>query len=81
MAYGWFNTPSAGLSVGSTPSAQDGASALTPATQLGASALQLVAKLGLLLIMTIIGSLFAGRGVQIYFAASGHSPKAIYPDD
>jgi len=75
-AYEWFTDPSAGLQMVPGPS-----SAVPATTNLGASALRLFIRLGLLLIMTIIGSLIAGRGVQIYFAASNQKRPPIYPKE
>jgi len=76
VAYDWFVTPSAGIQM----SASKGASA-PPATLLGASALQLLIKLALLLIMTIVGSLLAGKGIHIYFASSGRRPSIAVKDE
>ncbi len=88
-AYDWFTSPSAGLQITQpapvTPTPPGGTAAApaapSAATQLGASALRLLIRLGVLLIMTIIGSLLAGRGAQIYFAASNPRTPAIYPDE
>lgn len=38
--------------------------------QLGASAVNLLARIGLLAVMAGVGSLIAGRGLQLYFGAS-----------
>ena len=77
-AYSWFTTPSAGLAISPTPGST------APATaQLGQSAVVLLVKIGLLIVMTIVGSLLAGRGVQLYFAATSASkhPPSIAPKD
>jgi len=46
------------------------------ATQLGRSAVDMLAKIGLLIVMTIVGSLIAGRGIQLYFASTGRHEAA-----
>ena len=75
-AYSWFTTPSAGLQTAPLKGSS------VPATaQLGQSAVRLLVKIGLLLIMTAVGSLLAGRGVQLYFAATNAKQPPIYPKD
>ncbi len=46
-------------------------------SQISQSALVLLVRIGLLIVMTIVGSLLAGRGIQLYFAASnaGRMPR------
>lgn len=41
---------------------------------LGASALSLLTRIALLLVMAVVGSLVAGRGMQLYFGASSERP-------
>lgn len=76
VAYDWFNDPAAGIQTAAPPGTD-----ASPTAQLGTSALRLFIRLGLLLIMTIIGSLLAGRGAQIYFAASNQGRPAMYPTE
>ncbi len=75
-AYNWFTDPSAGLQMVPGPS-----STVPATTTMGTSALRLFIRLALLLIMTIIGSLIASRGAQIYFAASEQKRPPIYPQE
>jgi hypothetical protein len=75
-AYNWFTDPYAGLQIVPGPGSTEPAT-----TSIGTSALRLLIRLALLLIMTIIGSLIAGRGVQIYFAASNQKRPPIYPNE
>jgi hypothetical protein len=75
-AYHWFTTPSAGVRIAPPTSPEASAT-----SQLGVSALELFVRLSLLLIMTIIGSLLAGRGAQIYFAGVAREHPAIYPKE
>ncbi|MCX6346152.1 MAG: hypothetical protein NT018_13955 [Armatimonadetes bacterium] len=42
------------------------------ANELGRSAINVLAKIGYLVVMTIAGSLIAGKGVTLYFASGGH---------
>jgi hypothetical protein len=42
------------------------------ANQLGRSAVNVLAKIGFLIVMTIAGSLIAGKGITLYFASGGH---------
>lgn len=74
-AYGWFTSPSAGVQMAPATGST------TPTSQLGASVLRLLVRLGLLLIMTIIGALLAGRGAHLYFAASNAHTPSIAPKD
>lgn len=61
MAYGLFT--SAGIAAASA--GPDGTSATAG---LGQSALSMLIKIGALFIMVMVGSLTAGRGLQMYFA-------------
>ncbi|MGC8863705.1 MAG: hypothetical protein ACP5R5_13150 [Armatimonadota bacterium] len=75
-AYSWFSTPSAALPTSASPAST------APATaQLGRSALGILERIALLIVMTIVGSLLAGRGVQLYFASINVKPPAIAPKD
>jgi len=75
-AYSWFSTPPAALATSPTPGST------APATaQLGKSAVVMLEKIGLLIVMTIVGSLLAGRGVQLYFASVNAKPPSIAPKD
>jgi hypothetical protein len=61
IAYRLFTSPSAGLVVApSKPGAV--------VTNLSNSALTTVRQIGLLVIMVLVGSLVASRGIQMYFA-------------
>lgn len=75
-AYSWFTTPNAGLSV------PTGTSSAGTTSQLGQSAIRMLVKIGLLIVMTIVGSLLAGRGIQLYLASlQHHRPPAMAPKD
>lgn len=65
-AYHFFNSPLGEI----RPPAQMAADA-APAAELGQSALRVLIRIALLIVMTIVGSLIAGRGVQMYFASIG----------
>jgi len=72
-AYGFFS-----MDIVGGPAAKDSAEPV--ATQLGRSAVVLLGKIGLLIVMTIVGSLIAGRGIQFYFASGGkHDAKPGKP--
>ncbi|MDO8683261.1 MAG: hypothetical protein Q7N50_07270 [Armatimonadota bacterium] len=69
-AYILFSSPAAGL-IFPTPSR-----GVPPTTSnLSGAALALVAQIGLLFIMTLVGSLLASRGIQLYLACE-KSPKS-----
>lgn len=76
-AYGWFTSPGAGLQ---TAPVKGSAAPVT--AQLGQSAMYMFIKIALLIVMAIVGSLLAGRGAQLYFAAAnaGRRPS-IAPSD
>jgi len=74
-AYSWFATSGAGLSVPA------GSSSAGTTAQLGQSALRMLVRIGLLIVMTIVGSLLAGRGIQLYFASLHHRSPAMAPKD
>jgi hypothetical protein len=66
MALRFFHSP-----MGALPTGPAHGSTAPATTQLGESALKLLGRIGLLVVMTIVGSMLAGRGVQLYFAATG----------
>ena len=66
LAYGFFTSAGNGLA----PVHSSGGAVQPAATQLGREAVRLFVQIGLLIVMTIIGSLLAGRGIQLYFAAA-----------
>ena len=66
MALDFFTTAEIGIVP--TPTAGPDQPA---ATDLGSLTIRLIVQIGLLVVMTIIGSLIAGRGIQLYFAALG----------
>lgn len=71
LAYGYFNSPNSGVAFAP-------ANATTPATsQLGASAIVMLVRIGLLIVMALVGSLLAGRGMQFYLISS--TPAAPSP--
>ena len=70
MTYSFFHAPLSQL-----PTAPARGSTETASSQLGRSALALLARIGMLVVMTIIGSVMASRGVQLYFAAMHHRPR------
>ena len=63
-AHMMFTSDSMGLQVGPTGKAAAGAT-----SQLGASAVSMFARLGLLLVMAVVGSLVANKGINLYFAS------------
>lgn len=69
MAYGFFSSDIVG-----SHAIKDAGEPV--ATQLGRSAVDMLAKIGLLVVMTIVGSLIAGRGIQLYFASTGRHEVA-----
>ncbi len=70
MSYRFFSSESSGIQIGSPNPA-------VPATVvLGMSVAKLLVRIGLLLVMAIIGSLLASRGIQMYFASCIKPPEA-----
>jgi len=63
IAYKLFSSPTSGITV--TPGTPGGTSA---AASLGRSALFVLIRIGALLVMVLVGSVVATRGVQMYFA-------------
>ncbi|MDW8290910.1 MAG: hypothetical protein RMM06_09310, partial [Armatimonadota bacterium] len=45
--------------------------------RLGQIGVDILKKLGLLVVMTLAGSLIANKGVQMYFAALGYAPTKV----
>ncbi|MCS7311021.1 MAG: hypothetical protein NZ741_12460, partial [Armatimonadetes bacterium] len=45
--------------------------------RLGQIGIDILKKLGLLVVMTLAGSLIANKGVQMYFAALGYAPTKV----
>ncbi len=77
LAYGFFTAEDAGIQL-PTQGAAPNASAPPVTTQLGTSALIVLIRIALLIVMAVVGSLLAGRGIQLYFGAGGDrrvSPK------
>ena len=64
LAYTFFTSSVGGLQGAKAPGG-------TVAAQLGQSAVVTLARIALLIVMTIVGSLLASRGIQLYFAATG----------
>lgn len=77
-AFHFFNSPIGHLQTSAEPK-----SAIPATAQLGTSALRLLVQIALLVVMAIVGSLIAGRGVQLYFASGGsaHPREPIAPKD
>lgn len=76
-AYHLFHSP-----LGAIKTAAPGSSVTPAAQQIGQSALSLLVRIALLIVMTIVGSLIAGRGVQMYFASGDlHPREPITPQD
>lgn len=64
LAHSYFSTNVVGQhAVGSTQQAT---------SELGKTAIGILGKIGLLIVMTIAGSIIAARGIQLYFASAGH---------
>ena len=77
MTYSFFHAPLSQL-----PTAPAHGSTEPASSQLGKSALELLVRIGLLVVMTIIGSVMASRGVQLYFAAAHDRRRPpIEPDE
>ena len=66
FAYTFFTSQSSVLPIPSDPNAP-----AAPTSQLGASAVDILAKILTLIVMTIVGSIIAGKGLQMYFNATG----------
>ena len=65
FAYTFFTSPSCGVQI---PSGADAQAA--PTSELGASAVVILAKMLSLIVMAIVGSIIAGKGMQLYFTAT-----------
>ena len=68
-AYYLFTSTPAGLSLTHARSAQQ-------ASNLPGAVLALVAQIGTLFIMTLVGSLIASRGIQLYLACGEETSKS-----
>ena len=66
FAYGFFTSQSCGVQIPAGPDAE-----AAPTSELGASAVVILAKILSLIVMAIVGSIIAGRGMQLYFTATG----------
>lgn len=75
-AYHWFSTPSASISTSPNPSSN-----VSTVSQLGKSVVVMLEKIALLVVMTIVASLVASRGAQLYFASVNAKPPSIAPKD
>lgn len=67
LAYGYFTAPGGGIQI-----TQSHGSSAAAANQLGTAATKMFIQLALLVVMAIVGSLIAARGIQFYFGASYH---------
>ena len=78
MAYHFFVSPGSDIQIAAQPGSRE-----APTTQLGASALRMLARILALIVMAIVGSLIASKGIHLYFRASGRgaapSPPASEP--
>ncbi len=76
-AHMMFTSDTMGLQIGSASTSATGAT-----SQLGASAVSMFSRLGLLLVMAIISSLVANKGVNLYFASHAARKSAdATPED
>lgn len=66
LAFGFFNAPGSGIQI------TQGAGAAPATSQLGAAATKIFVQLALLVVMAIVGSLIAARGIQFYFGSNYH---------
>lgn len=69
LAYELFRAPVPGLGLSATP----GAAVPPPATAIGSALAAFVRQIVLLLLMTIAGSVMAGKGIALYFSCA-HKP-------
>lgn len=63
IAYGYFTNPESAFAV-------SGGKQGSAVTQLGSQTVRLFLQIGLLVVMTLIGSLLAARGAHMYFGSS-----------
>lgn len=68
IAYQLFTTSASGPQV--APGASTGVAA-----QLGSSLIQMLYRIALLVVLCIVGSLVAARGLHLYFVATGAAPR------
>jgi hypothetical protein len=66
LAYDFFQTDSLTIPLAPPNSQAPSAGAL-----IGQSALQMIIKIALLVVMSLIGSMLASRGINLYFASAG----------
>ena len=66
LAYRYFSTDMGALQTEFAPKPATG-----PTEDLGHSALKMLGSIALLIVMALVGSLLAGKGLQLYFAANG----------
>lgn len=66
MAYHFFTSPDSHIQIARQAKSQE-----APTTQLGISALSMLARILALIVMTIVGSLIASKGIHLYFQAAG----------
>ena len=66
LAYDFFTTDSIVI-----PLPPPNSQAPSATTIIGQSALQMIIKIALLVVMALIGSMLASRGINLYFASSG----------
>ena len=71
LAYGFFTAPGNGIQI------TQGAGKAPATSQLGVAATRMFVQLALLIVMSIVGSLIAARGIQFYFGASNHGHPRI----
>ena len=72
LAYGFFTAPGGGIQIAQGPGN-------TSATnQLGAAATRMFFQLALMIIMAIVGSLIAARGIQFYFGTTAHDIARVF---
>lgn len=67
VAYIFFTTPVSQIAIVPHKGAASGATAVNT---LGASAMILAFRVAMLIIITIVGSLMAGKGLQFYYAST-----------
>lgn len=69
IAYSLFSSDLVGAQGGAEPAA----------AQLGRIVINLLARIGMLVVMTIIGSMIASRGIQLYFASGNRRESKREP--
>lgn len=66
LAYDFFTADSIVI-----PTAPPNGEAPSAATVIGQSAVQMIIKIALLVVMALVGSMLANKGVNLYFASAG----------